>query len=274
MPATTSKERDSLRRRYRNCAIDCQPAFETTIASLSDFFAVFRPVDPDLTLWFRGHGRIDYQLAPSALRYETVDERERALSLVRQMKRVLAMKLERTPDPNDELGWIQVAQHYGLPTRLLDWTLNAAVALFFACADAPDSDGLVVLLNPLDLNQRAPRGAPRLFDAHTDWLRIQKYLSLDGRTSPRGLCTIAISPEWNTPRIAIQHGAFTLHGSRRFAIDAQQASSLRYVPILKEHKVPLLHELARVGMGEMFIFPEPEHVCRHLVRSARLESRA
>jgi hypothetical protein len=39
---------------------------------------------------------------------------------------------------------------------------------------------------------------------------------------------------------------------------------------LKEYKHSLLSELERVGIGEMFIFPEPEHVCAHLRRAAKL----
>jgi len=68
----------------------------------------------------------------------------------------------------------------------------------------------------------------------------------------------------------MQQGAFTLHGSRKFDLDRRQASSLLYVPILREHKSSLLNELERIGIGEMFIFPEPEHVCAHLRRTAGL----
>lgn len=68
----------------------------------------------------------------------------------------------------------------------------------------------------------------------------------------------------------MQQGAFTLHGTRAFELDRHQASSLMCVPILREHKRGLLNELERVGIGEMFIFPEPEHVCAHLKRRALL----
>jgi hypothetical protein len=267
----TDQRKKQIARRYRNCPIDCPRYFETEIASLSDFFSVFQSLlEPGRIFWFRGHADVEYKLAPSALRYETIDKRERALGLVTDMKRFLGMKLNLPRAVDNSLGWIQVAQHYGLPTRLLDWTQNAAVALFFACYEKPKVDGLLIILNPIELNQAVDPRLPRILDAERDADFIQPYLRLGGRISSRGKRTIALNPTWNTERIALQHGCFTLHGSRKFELDSRQASSLSYVPILREHKESLLNELERVGIGEMFIFPEPEHVCSYLRRKEKL----
>ncbi len=272
MPVTTPQIRRRIAARYRLCPVDCPIYLDTVIESLSDFFAVFHALlDPGKVFWFRGHSKREYKLCPSALRHADAPKREAALGLVADMKRFLEMKLARPPAAEDHLGWMQVAQHYGLPTRLLDWTQNAAVALFFACCSNDETDGLVVILNPIELNQRVDARLPRVFNAQRDATIITPYLALDGRTVPRrGRRTIAINPTWNTERIAMQQGAFTLHGSRHFDLDRKQSSSLLYVPILREHKVSLLSELERVGIGEMFIFPEPEHVCAHLKRAAHL----
>jgi hypothetical protein len=272
LQTTTPQSRKKIAGRFRKCPIDCPVYLDTVIESLSDFFAVFHSLlEPGRIFWFRGHSRSEYELCPSALRHEDQGKREIGLGLIAEMKRFLEMKLPRPPAPDDHLGWMQVAQHYGLPTRLLDWTQNAAVALFFACCSNEKNDGLVAILNPIELNQRVDPRVPRVFNAQKDSSIIGPYLELDGTLAKRGgKHTIAINPTWNTERIALQQGAFTLHGSRKFALCRTQVSSLLYVPILREHKAGLLNELARVGIGEMFIFPEPEHVCAHLKRQAKL----
>ncbi len=271
MPPMTPKIRRELANRYRHCGLDCPMFQDDLISTLSDFFGVFHSLlEPNKVFWFRGHPDMTYRLAPSALRYRERDERDRALGLLADMKRFLEMKLPRPPAPDDGLGWMQVAQHYGLPTRLLDWTQNAAVALFFACCKDPNADGLVAILNPIELNQRTDARLPRVFNFERDSNIIKTYFKLDGQIRANGRRTIAINPTWNSERIAMQQGAFTLHGSRKFDLDRHQASSLIFVPILRDHKASLLNELERVGIGEMFIFPEPEHVCAHLKRTAGL----
>lgn len=268
MPVLDGYRRGTIRRRFKKCGIDCPIYLDSEITSLSDFFAVFsRPLVSDLTMWFRGHADLTYRLAPSALRYETPELRLKALSLVDEMRRFLEMKLPRPPAPDDHLAWMQVAQHYGLPTRLLDWTQNAAAALFFACGTPSDVDGLVAVINPSQLNQAVDASLPRIFSPRRDQKIIDPYLKGDGHAGP----TIAINPTWNTERIAMQQGAFTLHGNKNFELNSSHTSSLTCVPILREHKNNLLFELHMVGIGEMFIFPEPEHVCAHLKRLAGLD---
>ena len=186
-------------------------------------------------------------------------------------KRFAEMKLERPSADNAELKWVQLACHYGLPTRLLDWTRNAAVALYFACCEEPQKDGAVYVLNPVELNRQIDPKAPRVFDPNLDAKVIKIYLKLDGRINPRGTGTIAINPTWNSSRIMVQQGVFTISGSKQFALTEKNASSLVYVKIKKENKKTLVEELERVGINEMSIFPELEHLCNYLRNSANLK---
>lgn len=245
------------------------------IAGLGDFFSICGGVlREDTEYWFRGHADFRWTLTPSALRYGAPAQRDRALNLLRAFKRYAETKLPHPPGPEEDLKWVQLARHFGLPTRLLDWTRNAAIALYFAClrgAGLNDTDGGVFILNPEDLNREADPKNPRIYDAHSDAPRIAQYLALSGQTNERGLKTIAINPVWNSERIVLQQGAFTLHGSREFTLTADQAPSLVCWRVPAHQKGKILRELERAGINEMSIYPEPEHMCRYLVWRERLD---
>ncbi len=54
------------------------------------------------------------------------------------------------------------AQHFGMPTRLLDWSWNPLTALFFACFDEPRKDGFVYAMNAgMIIPSGAKSGEPR-----------------------------------------------------------------------------------------------------------------
>lgn len=263
----TYKQQKSKKRTTNSC-----PIVREVIDHLGKYFDVFNSLlRKDETFWFRGHGDFTWSLTPSALRYKKESTRNKALQLVSDFKRFAEMKLERPPTVDEELKWVQLARHYGLPTRLLDWTRNAAVALYFACCEEPEKDGAVYVLNPVELNRQIDPKVPRVFDPNLDAEVIKIYLKLDGRINSRGSGTITINPTWNSSRIMVQQGVFTISGSKHFALTAKNASSLVYVEIKKEYKKTLLEELERVGINEMSIFPELEHLCNYLRKSANLK---
>lgn len=256
----------SERRRFESCPVNC-PVLPNRIQSLSEYFAVISStVTSEDPFWFRGHARVMWSLTPHALRFSKKAERVRALGLMSDFKRIAEIKLARSR-PDDELMWAQLAQHYGLPTRLLDWTESATVGLYFACL-RPAEDGMVFVLNPLDLNLLSRREA-RILDAQHDTSVIRQYLLQGANAVSNGKFPIAVNPVLNSERLMLQKGAFTIHGAR-FSLSGRDISSLVAVPILSEFKATLRSELQRVGVDEMTMFPELEHSCSHLKRRAGL----
>ena len=110
--------------------------------------------DPEFGLWFRGHERLSYKLVPSMLRNSIgqgrnyVDE----VSLTRHFK---AMNPDAARPDASDFEWLVTMQHYLAPTRLLDWTENLLVALYFAVRDSQldgVDDSAVWILNARRLN--------------------------------------------------------------------------------------------------------------------------
>jgi hypothetical protein len=170
--------------------------------------------DFDQAFW-RGHSDAEWHLLPHVFRHNPFPGgpiyNESGL-IGHFLVRAPTRSITKTPEPNDYFGWLFLAQHYGLPTRLLDWSESSLVALYFAVTDHEDRDGCVWALRPGGLNTHFRAGSALV------QIRGAKVVEIaECPFNPEKECDqviIAIDGREIDLRMLAQMGRFTLHSDR------------------------------------------------------------
>ena len=125
-------------------AVQDIPQLLSAMSAVSDKFNGVKP-------WWRGQAVSEWHLVPS-IHHRGVTANEQNLTF--RFRNMAKARHRDCPSHSDISSWLFLIQHYGLPTRLLDWTESPLTSLFFAVEDsAYDShDGVLWALNPTQLN--------------------------------------------------------------------------------------------------------------------------
>lgn len=159
---------------------------------------------------------------------------------------------------------ISYMQHYGVPTRLLDWTDHLNVAVYFAVAYSATTrtgDPYIWIMNPFKLNALYC-GKRVLFDA-VDRIDFDYYAAARSRF-PNEL-PIALRPTWSNDRIRAQAGGFTVHGRSELPLDDLVDREIaKRVPIPHDIVADLRKKLRDEGTNHFTTIGGPEGMARHL----------
>lgn len=231
------------------------------------------------TIWFRGARSIDHDLKPGLFRHPTLTA---AADLIDLEWKLLNDYRHQAPPfkpsiPEQDIELLFIMQHYRVPTRLLDWTENPFIALFFATENAREEkegselDAAIWIIDPVELNKRTfPNRAnsDRILGAYAKDLQgLLPAPNVDGIdiTTP-----CAIYGIHNTPRIVAQRGSFVLYGRDTSSMENQGAlrliedGALRKIVVAGASKREIFAHLFNMGISDSVVYPDLDGLSREI----------
>jgi hypothetical protein len=258
-----------------------------TITSLEGFVRKIRNATPaaDEVHLYRGHSnRRLFKLIPSVLREEKFRVEEHTI-----LRELVASHPSEFASDSSTLERLARAQHFSLPTRLLDVTWSPLVALYFAAKGDPGCPGEVIVF-------RVRKSLVKFYDSDTascianlahlstpekaaidfalagvafneqppvdrllQFIRVEKPHFRAGIVPAHLKSVLVVKPKQNNPRILAQSGAFLLFG---LSADLEAAPPdgivIERIQINGNKKAVILGELDRMAVNDSTMFPEIE----------------
>lgn len=219
-------------------------------------------------LWHRGHTSVSHALTPSLYRKIT-DADEIFKTERRLLTRFKQRSLPYWPAGYPQNDWehLFAMQHYGIPTRLLDWSENLLVAMYFAAL--PPSSGdvsaqpAIWTLDPVNWNAHVRQLLDftdiRILTTDSEELKAYAAIEREGQDLIQRYNTpLAIYGTHNSPRIVAQRGAFTVGGKSLDAMDtfAPDDPIVLWKIVLDFDRAQMISDLDSLGFTESMVFPD------------------
>lgn len=225
-----------------------------------------------LGIGYRGLSNKDYKLIPTAGRVPQDVDKNTSLKNERNL---LFHFRQYAYTHAGDITYFEAAilgQHYGIPTRLLDWTTNPLVAMFFSLNKISNTDSAIyisdIMKRKISVNDTI-NYEDLFFDKYNneyDNFKKSKFYKI---SSPNTRCTqyqnyidsmnkndvFAILPKASTPRIIAQSSFFTLHYNPYIPMDVYLVNK---IVIPHKCKEAIRRQLDILGIHAYFVSPDLE----------------
>lgn len=209
-------------------------------------------------IWYRGQANSKYELVPSLLRKAANGKKEEEIF---RLYNKISQRISEKRLSNWETLFDM--QHYYIPTRLLDWSENVGISLFFAIKNCRDeNDVALYLLDPLALNKYSKKNKiPILPDDDDGMDYIENYIN--NRPYPPQY-PIAVKPNFINDRMVAQRGAFTVHGTDSSSIESLCPDAVSKIIIETSAFAEILEFLDIANINEYTVFPDMSGVANYI----------
>lgn len=238
-----------------------------TIYTLPEYLKVLNSISIDYQL-SRGQA-FDKPLLPSALRCDDDSKKLYSKATIKSFLddfQANAFQYIGNSLPNDYYEWMVYAQHFGVPTQLLDFTYSHIISLMFAVEhafdyDEEDQDNAVVwFLNPLKLNEKTVRRSEivNIINAQ-EVLRDAEY-------------PVTISTPKNNNRINAQNGVFVYFPYESAPLEQVAPSEDTLIKVLIPHSncKQVLSSLYRLRLRFSNLYPELSSVSKDILLKTKV----
>lgn len=238
--------------------------------------------DNHSTSWYRGVGNSSYTLSPSIFRHPKRKTIEKIQELELELTAIFEQRSPPFVSQSFENEWEQLffMQHYGIPTRLLDWTESPFIALYFALSSCernnsggPKHDASLWMLDPSAWNKGALKDISYPGGILNSSREQIKSYSPSSELSERKNLPVMIYGTHNSPRIVAQRGMFALFGKsidpmeKSYRGSSFEAGVLQQVVFPKANRDSIAQSLFRKGVSDSTIYPDLHGLSLEMKRS-------